>query len=80
MALFWMNEQSGQMKEIVMNFLQDIELSKIQLEVLKNYIIQWIEKATITRPPDYHLIIMNSNQKELNDYIGVLLDYGIDPF
>ena len=33
MALFWMNEQSGQMKEIVMNFIQNKELTEILLKI-----------------------------------------------
>ncbi len=76
--LFWMHEQSGMMKEIIMNFLQDKELTEDQMKVLRWYLIQWTEK--FNHPPNYKEKINSSNQKEISDYIGVLLDYGIDPF
>jgi len=41
--LFWMNETTGEMKNIVLKFFEDIKLSPEELEILKKYIIQWIE-------------------------------------
>ncbi len=80
MAVFWMNEASGQMKEIVMKFIRSEKLDEAQLETLKWYMIQWIEKAAFHRPIGYRDIINVSTQEELSKYVGVLLDYGIDPF
>ena len=78
--LFWMHEVSGGMKEIVMGFLGDKKLTEDHMKVLRWYLIQWIEKLPVFRPEDYKEKINNATQKELSDYIGVLLDYGIDPF
>lgn len=42
---FWMDEISGKMKEIVMKFLEDKNLDSYELQILKDYLIQWIDKT-----------------------------------
>lgn len=88
--LFWMNKQSGKMKEIVFKFLDDKKLTDDELKTLKWYVIQWIEGTEVNSkqflgyvsvPPEYKKKIESMNQKQLHEYIpGELLDYGIDPF
>lgn len=88
--LFWMNEQTGQMKKIVMDFMNKLPLSENALARLKWYIIQWIEGNSYqvkvmggipAIPPNYKMNIEQANQNMLSEYVfGELLDYGIDPF
>ncbi len=42
---FWMHEVSGRMKQIVSKFFEKKQLTPSELKVLKEYIIQWIEKT-----------------------------------
>ncbi len=42
---FWMNEVSGRMKQIVTKFFENKRLTTRELKVIKDYIIQWIEKT-----------------------------------
>ncbi len=43
--LFWMNEVSGQMEMIVKKFFNKKKLNPSELNVLKGYIIQWVERT-----------------------------------
>lgn len=79
MALFWMNEQSGQMRIIVEKFMKQEKLAPFEFNILKSYIAQWIKESII--PEDLALKILNiDSQKELSKYLIDLLEYGIDPF
>ncbi len=42
---FWMHEVSGRMKQIVSKFFEGKQLTPSELKVIKEYIIQWIEKT-----------------------------------
>lgn len=42
---FWMNEVSGVMKQIVTKFFESKRLTPRELKVIKEYIIQWIDKT-----------------------------------
>lgn len=76
--LFWMNEKTGQMGQIVMDFLNGILLSEKALARLKWYIIQWIEGNSSqvkamggipAIPPNYKIKIESANQKMISEYV-----------
>ena len=76
--VYWMQEQSGKMKEIVRKFLENEPLNQYELEVLRWYFHQWVE-AMPSRPDDYARILIMT-QEELRAYnMRLLNDYGIDP-
>lgn len=62
-----------------MKFLNQETLNEKELTILKQYLIQWID-ALPSRPNHYKYIIMKATQKQLKDYLGELLAFGIDPF
>lgn len=68
--LFWMNEASGRMKQIVQDFFNKKLLKPTDLRILKNYIIQWVDN---TVKSIRHLV----SEKEFKDYLknGVPPDY-----
>lgn len=43
--LFWMNEVSGSMERIVKKFFNKEKLNPSELNILKGYMIQWVEKT-----------------------------------
>lgn len=44
--LFWMNETTGRMKEIVIKFFsEDQDLGRYEREILKHYMIPWVQAA-----------------------------------
>lgn len=76
--LYWMHEQSGRMKEIVRKFLDNQELNEWELEVFRWYIHQWV-RAMPSKPNDYAMILIMS-QDDLRKYVATtLLGLGIDP-
>jgi hypothetical protein len=77
--LFWMNETTGMMKSIVLKYLESKHLTNLELKYLRWYLVQYID-AMISKPPNYKEEINKRDQKGLEDYIEVLLDFGIDPF
>lgn len=80
--LYWMNEQSGEMKEIVLKFLDKEKLDINELNKLKWYIKQWIS-GLLFKIPNKKLILKQidqSNQEKLYKIQMELLEIGIDPF
>ena len=77
--LFWMDEKTGMMKAIVLKYLESIHLTNLEMKYLRWYLVQWID-AMISKPPNYKEEIEKRDQKGLEEYIEVLLEYAIDPF
>ena len=89
--LYWKKEASGKMAQIVRRFFNKEVLTDKQLNLLKWYVIQWIEGTSNTVsalsgqnaivPPNYRERISNFDQSELYSFVSKeLLLYGIDPF
>lgn len=78
MVLYWMNEESGKMKEIVLKFLKDELLTLDQLNTLRWYIHQFAD-AMPNKPLDLNRIFQ-LDQTELKEYnFRVLVcEFGID--
>jgi len=77
---YWKYETSGVLRNIIMKFLQDIELTHKELWELKAYLIQWVD-AMPFRPKGFKTYIENADQKYLLEYIFELQkEWGIDPF
>lgn len=78
--VYWMHEQSGKMKEIVMKYLNDESLTEDELKTLQWYIHQFALDMP-SKPPILELNeIFKMNQSKLKIYIDYLLqEYGIDP-
>ncbi|MBY9006278.1 MAG: hypothetical protein KGD63_05935 [Candidatus Lokiarchaeota archaeon] len=64
--MYWQNEITGQMKDIVMKFLDKQILNSSELKTLKWYIIQWIDNTKLTT-----IELKNEIDKELIDYIKI---------
>jgi len=80
--LYWMNEQTGLLKEIVMKFFSvDQELTEQELEILKWYIGQFVD-AMLFRPPKWcEKLAACLTKKDLKRYNWWLVsEYAIDPF
>ena len=80
--VYWLNESSGTMKEIVNKFLQDIPLCKEELKLLRWYIWQWVAAPLFVKPPGFSKeLIYSLSQEQLWVYIVTVLEpQGIDPF
>ncbi len=81
--VFWMDETSGQMKDIVQRFFeQSATLSDQDFIVLKEYILQWCMAPPFHQvPDDYLTALAEANTKEeLKHMYDLLLDINIDPF
>ena len=81
-VLYWMNEQTGRMREIVMKFFsKDKGVTEEELEVLKWYVEQWVD-AMPNQPPNWReRLAACTTKKALQEFNWMLVrDYGIDPF
>lgn len=78
--LYWMHETSGKMQALIRKFLNGIQLSENELEIMRWYIFQWVDAMPI-KPKDFSKSLLDSmTQEHLNEYIcKVLLPLGIDP-
>jgi len=47
-SMYWQNEISGNMKQIVMKFFDNEFLTLNELKILKWYIIQWIDRTKLS--------------------------------
>ena len=67
---YWRNEVSGGMKQIVNKFFEGKQLIPRELKVIKDYIIQWIEKTA-------NSVKYIVSEEEFQDYLetGVPKDY-----
>ncbi len=80
--MYWMNETTGEMARIVNNYFKDIALDEEDLNMLKKYIIQWIDRIPFEeKPTNYKVVIEGLSQEDLSFYImNTLVPKGIDPF
>jgi len=81
-VVYWMHEQSGRMREIVLKYFSSREdLTEREIEILKWYIEQWVD-AMPHRPPRWReQLAACKTVKQLRDYNWMLVcDYAIDPF
>lgn len=63
--MYWQNELTGKMKDIVRKFLVHEILNPSELKTLKWYIIQWIDNIKLTT-----IELKNEVNQELIDYIN----------
>ena len=75
--VYWMYEQSGKMKAIVMKFINDEKLTADELNTMRWYIHQFAD-AMPSKPTELHRIF-EMNQEELRIYNRLLFErFGID--
>ena len=90
-ALYWRDEQSGQMKAVASKFLCHRLLSHSELDTMKAYVAQWIlgteimaedvgAEGGVPREEWLPPLAGASNREEMEKVIFDLLDWGIDPF
>lgn len=86
MALYWMHEQSGKMKEIVVKFSNNKTLTQKELDKLRWYVKQWVEDTRFRFPGGIREKLLEELkaikvQDKLMEFVtGKLPEYGIDPF
>ena len=86
MALYWMNETSGQMKEIVVKFSNNKTLTQKELDTLRLYVKQWLEdtrfkfREGIREKLLAELKAIKVQDKLMEFVTGSLSEWGIDPF
>lgn len=75
---YWMHEQTGKMKDVVLKFINNETLTDDEMNTMRWYIHQWAD-AMPSKPNDL-VKIFKMNQQELKDYnFSVLLGvWGID--
>ena len=81
-VVYWMQERTGRMREIILKFLRDgTDLTEEELEILKWYIEQFVD-AMPMRPPKWReRLAACTTKKQLREYNWMLVsDYAIDPF
>jgi len=80
---YWVNEVSGRMKEIVLKFFHAEKVEGQDLQILKDYIKEWLDAS---RLPMNERVRLNDELKQITssyklmEFNQRLLEYGIDPF
>ena len=86
--LYWRDEQSGKMKEVILAYLQGRPLTKNDIAILRWYLHQWVSapiwKANpYGQPEDFDELIASaetlSTREEISRWFDHALDFGIDP-
>jgi hypothetical protein len=80
---FWMTEQTGKLAEAVEVYLDGERLSPQALDLIKQYLRQYIERALLTgdahRPKLLQALAKLKNNKELEAFTDELAEVGIEP-
>lgn len=81
---FWMAEQTGKLAEAVEAYLDGERLSPQGLDLIKQYLRQYIERALLTgeahRPKLLQALAKLKNNGDIAEFADELAEVGIEPF
>ncbi|MCS6883412.1 MAG: hypothetical protein RMK84_00805 [Oscillochloridaceae bacterium] len=81
---FWMNETTGRLADAVETYLRNDELTAEQMEILKIYLRQYIERAVIADTADRRKLLEQvETLRRVGDverFADALSEAGLEPF
>lgn len=81
---FWMEETSGQLAEAVEVYMRDEPLSSAQLDLLRLYLRQYLERAVMAgeeqRQRFLNRIEKLRKTRDIERLAGELSEFGVEPF
>jgi hypothetical protein len=81
---FWMDEQTGTLATAVEVYLRNDPLTTAQLDLLRLYVRQYLERAVIAADANRKKLLTRldrlRNVNELHDYVEELAEWGVEPF
>ncbi len=81
---FWMNETTGRLADAVETYLRNDELTPEQMEILKIYLRQYIERAVISDTADRRRLLeqveMLKRVGDVERFADALSEAGLEPF
>ena len=81
---FWMTEQSGRLEAAVEAYLDGDPLSPPTLDLIKQYLRQYLERAIMTGDAKRNILIgklaMLRNNRDIERFADDLAELGVEPF
>ncbi len=81
---FWMTEQSGRLAGAVEAYLNGDPLNPAQLDLIKQYLRQYVGRAVMTSDADRGALLRKiealRNNADLERYADELAEVGVEPF
>jgi hypothetical protein len=79
---YWMHEESGVLRPVVVAYLKDQPLTDAQIAVMRSYLRQWITANVWVGPAIAELrrrIDGLTSRQAIADWLDDAIDLGIDP-
>jgi len=81
---FWMIEQSGRLAAAVESYLNGDSPSPAELDLIKQYLRQYIERAMMTgdanRPALLRKVETLRDNRDIEHFADEIAEYGVEPF
>jgi hypothetical protein len=81
---FWMTEQSGLLEPAVEAYLNGEALSPAELDLIKQYLRQYIERAMMSGEANRGALLRRAealrNSRDIERFADELSEYGVEPF
>jgi hypothetical protein len=81
---FWMTEQSGRLEAAVEAYLNGDPLPPTALDLIKQYLRQYIERAVMTGDAKRDALLRKSaslrSNRDIERFADELAEYGVEPF
>jgi hypothetical protein len=81
---FWMTEQSGRLEAAVETYLNGDPLTPLALDLIKQYLSQYIERALMTGDAKRDALLRKSaslrTNRDIERFADELAEYGVEPF
>jgi hypothetical protein len=81
---YWMTEQTGQLAGAVESYLNGDKLAADALDLIKQYLNQYVERAVLTGDADRRALLRRvaglRSQREIERLADELAEVGIEPF
>jgi hypothetical protein len=81
---FWMTEQTGKLEEAMDAYFNGDRLTPQALNLIKQYLKQYIERALMTGDAKRHEMLQKSaalrNNREIELFIDNIAEFGVEPF
>jgi hypothetical protein len=81
---FWMSEQTGRLAEAVELYINGDPLTPVALDLIKQYLRQYLERAVMTGDAKRNLLLSKlaglRSSREIERFADELAEIGVEPF
>ncbi|MFO7166565.1 MAG: hypothetical protein DIU80_000910 [Chloroflexota bacterium] len=81
---FWMTEQSGRLEAAVEAYFNGEKLSGEQLDLIKQYLRQYLERAVLTADANRAALLRKIDKlrstRDIERFADEIAEYGVEPF